>query len=296
MARFSEETLANWTLPASSTEESKLANAERAVKDAIYVNKFSTSDVEAFGQGSYANDTNVKNNSDIDINVCYHGGFFYQIPPSKTKEDFGLVNPISYGFIEYKNDIEALLVTRFGRSAVTRNNKCITISESSTRVETDVVPTWRFRRYNEDGNYVVGVKFRADSGEWIESFPKQHIENGKAKNRSTFKRFKRLTRIFRKARYQMIASGEIVNKNISSFLLECLVWNCPDRVFNNYTTWTERLRQAVIYLYNATNGDDCNKWGEVSDLLYLFHSERKWTKADVNAHMLHMWQYFKFTN
>ena len=81
MARFSEETLTNWTKPPSDTEETKLSNSERMVKDAINEDpKLSGMGTEVFGQGSYANDTNVRLNSDIDINVRYTDAFYYDIP------------------------------------------------------------------------------------------------------------------------------------------------------------------------------------------------------------------------
>src|SRR5688572_22882127 len=70
MPKFNEETLSGWTRPASETEENKLTNAERLVREAISEhNKLNKISIRIFGQGSYANDTNVRLNSDIDINV-----------------------------------------------------------------------------------------------------------------------------------------------------------------------------------------------------------------------------------
>ena len=67
--------------------------------------------------------------------------------------------------------------------------------------------------------------------------------------------------------------GYYNDQNITSFLLECLVWNCPDSVFVNYNTWQERLKQSIIYIDNNTTEEATRwkEWGEVSDLLYLFH-------------------------
>jgi tRNA nucleotidyltransferase (CCA-adding enzyme) len=63
MARFTEQTLTNWTKPPSDTEESKLENAERMVREAISEDDtLKSKSTETFGQGSYANNTNVKNN------------------------------------------------------------------------------------------------------------------------------------------------------------------------------------------------------------------------------------------
>lgn len=79
-------------------------------------------------------------------------------------------------------------------------------------------------------------------------------------------------------------------------MLECLVWNCPNTVFVNYDTWTQRVKEAIIFLYNKTKDETnaCNEWGEVSDLLYLFHGGRKWSKQDANTHLLKMWNYMGY--
>lgn len=295
MPKFSEDTLNSWRMPPSDAEETKLANAERMVKEAIVadqiLNKLS---IDTFGQGSYANDTNVKLDSDVDINVCLSSTIYYDLPTGKTKEDFGYKDS-SYKFVEYKNSVEQALVNKFGRASVVRKDKCITVLANTYRVETDVVPTFEYRRHNESGTTTVGVKFISDANKAIINYPLQHIENGKTKNTSTQKRFKRLTRIYRRIRYRMIDDGIAVSDNITSFLLECLVWNVPDNIFNGNDTWTERLRQSIIHLYHDTKEQNtCNDWGEVSDQIYLLRGGRKWSREDVNKYLQQMWTYLEF--
>ena len=296
MPKFNEQAFTNWTKPPSETEKSKLENSEKMVREAITSDeKLKKKTTETFGQGSYANKTNVRLNSDIDINVQYQSGFYFELPEGKVRSEFGLNSPSSYSFEEFKNDVENALVAKFGRSEVIRGDKCITIKESSTRIETDVVPTWLFKRYNNQGSYVTGAKFYTDKGKGIVNYPKQHISNGKDKNADTSRRFKRLTRLHRKLRYQMINDGEPINENITSFLLECLVWNVPNYIMNDHETWTERLKESIRFLYNNTKEDkDCSEWGEVSELLYLIRPSRKWSRQDINQYMLHLWNYLKF--
>lgn len=295
MAKYSEEQLTNWTKPPSISEQKKLENSERMVREAINSDeKLKNKSTEVFGQGSYANNTNVRLNSDIDINVRYTGGFYFGLPANKTREDYGLNNPTSYSYSEFKDDVENALVNKFGRNDVERKDKCITIKGNSYRVETDVVPTWNYRRYSKNGNYVLGAKFKADSSAWVVNYPKQHIENGVSKNSNTYRRFKRLTRLHRKLRYKMIDAGEDVSDNITSFLLECLVWNVPNRIMNDNDSWTERLKQSIIYIYEQTKDEEtCKEWGEVSELLYLFVG-RKWTYKDVNSYMVLLWKHLEF--
>lgn len=296
MPKFSEETLNGWRKPPSDSEEQKLTNANRMVRDAINADpELSKLNIEVFGQGSYANDTNVKQESDIDINVCFGGEFYYDLPQGKTPAEFGFTDSDTYNYQTYKTAVERALVNHFGRANVVRYDKCITIKENTNRVEADVVPTFQYRRYSADKSYVEGVKFRTDPGSWIINFPKQHIENGKQKNASTQRRFKRLTRLFRRLRYRMIDDGVSVNKNITSFLLECMVFNVPNNIFNDNDTWTEMLKQSITHLYNATKTEEgCKEWGEVSELLYLFRPSRKWSREEAHTFLLQMWRYMEF--
>jgi len=298
MPKISEETLNNWRKPPSDTEETKLNNAERMVKDAIREDDtLSSKSTRVFGQGSYANDTNVKVNSDIDINVQYTGGFYFELPEDIEEKDIGLdkFSASNYSFDEFKDDVEKALISKFGDDSVDRDDKCITISGNSYRVETDVVPTLELRRYRKNETYISGAKFVTDEGYDIENFPEQHIENGKNKNSNTSRRFKRLTRIHKKLRYKMIEDGVDIDDDITSFLLECLVWNVPNRIFNNYDTWTERLKESIRYIYQKTEDKKGSKeWGEVSDLLYLFHGSRKWSRKDVKNYMIQAWNYLEY--
>lgn len=169
------------------------------------------------------------------------------------------------------------------------------IEENSYIVDTDVVPTWNFRRYEKNSDYILGARFFSDSGKIITNYPKQHIENGKEKNKETSRKFKRLTRLYRKLRYKMKDDGISVNKNITSFLLECLVWNVPNHIINDNDKWNDLLRKSIFYIYDKTKKkEDCSEWGEVSELLYLFRSNRKWSYSDVNEYMKQLWNYLEY--
>jgi hypothetical protein len=298
MARFTEDQLKGWIKPPSETESSKLGNAERMVREAINADEtLKGKSTEVFGQGSYANNTNVRVDSDIDINIRYTGGYYYTLPEGKTLEDIGDNSPSSeYTYNQFKDDVEAALVTKFGRSEVTRNDKCLTVKANSYRVETDVVPTWNHRRYRENGTFLLGAKFYSDLRKEIINYPVQHIENGIKKNTDTQRRFKRLVRLHKKLRYKMKEDDNYhISNNISSFLLECLVWNIPDSILNDNDSWQERLKQSIIYIYNHTKDPDLSeKWGEVSEALYLFYNGRKWNPSDVKDYMNNLWNYLEY--
>ena len=294
MAKFSEEILTSWTKPASNSEEIKLANSERMVKEAIKEDDtLKKMTIDTFGQGSYANDTNVKLDSDVDINVRLSDTVFLQVPPEKKKEDFGYSDS-DYTFQEYKKAVYNALVNKFGKTEVVWEDKCLTVKGNSYRVVTDVVPTFKYMRHDSVTSKVEGTKFIADSGKSIINYPIQHIQNGKNKNANTAKSFKRLTRIHKRLRYKMIDDKIKVSENITSFLLECLMWNLPNTIYNNNHTWTEIIKQSIIYLYEQTKEEStCKEWGEVSELLYLFIG-RKWSVKDVNDYLILTWEYLEF--
>lgn len=148
MPRFSEETLNRWRKPPSDTEETKLSNIERMVRECINADDtLKSMGIKIFGQGSYVNDTNVRLNSDVDLNVQYLDAFYYNLPSGTTPSTFGINGPASYSAPDFKNHVHSALVRKFG-SDVKRKNKCIAIDGNTNRVGADVVPTWQYRRYS----------------------------------------------------------------------------------------------------------------------------------------------------
>lgn len=298
MAKFSEETLNGWCKPPSNTEEQRLEKTVRRIREAIQKSEeLKEYDIEVFGQGSYANDTNVRLESDVDINVCCTAFFFTEyVTKDVSDETFGYVNS-KHPYSDFKDKVKNALIAEFGVENVKVKNKCFSVVENMNRVKADVVPTFQLRRFDDAVEYhaIKGVCFYSSKNEKVTNYPKQHIENGKQKNANTQRRFKRTVRIFKKVRYKMIEDGIIVSTNITSFLLECLVWNVPDHIFNDNDTWTKRVKDAIFHIYGQTqDAESCKEWGEVSELLYLFHSNRKWSAKDVNEYMIQMWNYMGF--
>src|SRR5690349_8220632 len=68
LSRDWNATFSSWSAPPSATEQAKCENAERAVRKAIDASsKLAPHTIEVFTQGSYANRTNVRQDSDVDI-------------------------------------------------------------------------------------------------------------------------------------------------------------------------------------------------------------------------------------
>src|ERR1017187_2102078 len=122
MSRDWEATFSSWGASPSNTEQTKGENAERAIKKAIDASaRLGSKPIEVFTQGSYANRTNVRQDSDVDICVLYTGEFFsdYSTSQGLNRNILGYVAG-TYPYAEFKNDVEAALVSYFGRGSVTR--------------------------------------------------------------------------------------------------------------------------------------------------------------------------------
>lgn len=197
----------------------------------------------------------------------------------------------SYKFSEFVVDVETALVNKFGRDKVTRGNKAFDIHSNSYRIDADVVACFEYRYYYKDGSFTKGTKFFAKDGTPVINYPEQHYINGINKNNATGRRFKRVVRILKRLKIKMVEDGIQGLDNISSFLIECLVWNAQDRCFNQ-PTYTDDVHNVLVNLYQFTKDDStCNEWGEVSEQLYLFRPGRKYTREEANNFIVKAYNY-----
>jgi hypothetical protein len=163
----------------------KCSNAERAVRNAILASdKLKYRDIEVFIQGSYANRTNVRQDSDVDVCVLFKGSFFedYSFSQGLDRTALGITDG-QYFYSDFKNDVEAALVAQFGRSSVRRGKKVFDVHANTYRVDADVVPCFEHRRFlgsAANNNYISGTQLITDDGKAIINWPKQNYTNGVA--------------------------------------------------------------------------------------------------------------------
>jgi hypothetical protein len=281
-----------WSRPPTPAEEQRCTNAESVVRNAIRsYPAFAARNIEVFAQGSYRNGTNVRANSDVDICVRCVDVCFKELPQGYTSSDFGLIDA-SYTYAAFKEDVENALKSYLGSAAASRGKKAINLHANSYRVDADVVPTFEHRRYsvsNGNKHYISGTELRPDGGGRIVNWPHQNYENGTSKNNETGTRFKKLVRVLKRLRDDMVSEGSATAKPIPSYLIECLVWNAPSTAFVD-DQYAENLRSILLHLYANTQTDAaCNEWGEVNELKYLFRTTQPWTRADVNNFVSAAW-------
>lgn len=285
-----EQQFREWAKPPGKTEQDRCDNAASAIRNAIKASdKLRARGVSIFAQGSYRNNTNVREDSDVDIGILCTDTFFFDLPEGTTRETFG-IGPATYGYAQYKNEVEEALVDYFGRAAVTRGNKAFDVHETSYHVEADVAAFFEHRRYSADGRFLQGVELRTDREDRrIINWPEQHYESGCRKNNDTGTRFKSIVRVL-KALSNEMRDNRISGGDIPGFLIECLVWNVPNDNFQ-HSTYTADVRAALVHIYQRTKAEEtCKDWREVSGLKWLFCGQ-KWTYQQANAFTVAAWNY-----
>lgn len=296
---FTEAQLQTYSAPLSETENQKCQNAINMVRDALIplgfstegksvspmyadtysysirmVNKSKGRDVKIFVQGSYANNTNVRTQSDVDIAIVQEDIFDSEVRQGVSKSQYGIFT-VPEPPQSFKDEVQAYLVVTFG-SDVIRKNKSIKINGNTYRKDTDTVPCRRFRDYRnnytfDNNSYVGGIRIAADDGSIIINYPEQHIANGRAKNSATNYYYKKMVRVFKKIRYLMIDSGIKGADRVSSFGLESLLWNLPDSLFTSYVALGNIANRLLNYM--AINSYLLSSYYEANGIKPLCNSQ-----------------------
>jgi predicted nucleotidyltransferase len=288
-----EQQLSRWAKPPSETEETKCQNTVNRIKKAI-TSRFGNR-VSIFLQGSYKNRTNVRLDSDVDIVVRYNDAFYADITDlSESDKQIYEKNRIhcDYIFLRFKNDIKQILEDEFDSGEIEHRNKCITVKKNTQRVNADVLPCFVHKRFRTPYSVSAeGIQFFTDDGTEVISFPEQHYENGVSKNEDTARMYKAIVRILKNIRNELIDRGKITENLISSFYLECLIWNVPNNTFNKetYLSATKAIIEKIFMdMSDSYKSDD---YAEVSDLLWLFKGQRKRTPQQARDLMLKAWDF-----
>lgn len=237
-----ENKLKKWSAPLSVSEDNICATSIRVITEAINAsNELKNRDIRIIKQGSYANNTNVRNNSDVDIAIICRQTFFYKIPPLKTKDDYGIQDS-TYSYDQFKMEVFNVLARRFNISEIKYGNKSLKISHfkyGDIIINADVVPFFEYKEYDIRGIKQTGVSLYYN-GSLIVNYPEQHISNSKNKNNDTNYFYKKMVRCFKALKYDMEESGFDVH-NIKSFVLESILFNLSNDYFN-----VEKSKQSYV--------------------------------------------------
>ncbi len=287
-----EDKLSGWTVPSSNTEKDKQDRTERMIREAINAHiPFNSCSLKIFAKGSYANNTNVRSDSDVDIAVECTDVLYWKESekgihtPGKRYE--GIWTPE-----KLRAELTTAMSTKFPGQVDSSGAIAIQINSNSARVDADVVPCFSFRHYLRSGTRD-GTKIFKKDGSSIVNYPFQQMQNGTNKNNATNYAYKKGARLLKRIENKMAADG--IFRELPSFFMECLAYNCPNHIFL-LSTWTECLRAMLFHIWNNLEGEepDEGRWLEVNECFFLFHSGQKWTRADGREFAKAAWNYFGF--
>jgi hypothetical protein len=286
-----EEKLKGWTGPSSTTEQEKQDRTERMIREAINAHApFQTLSRKVYAKGSYANNTNVRADSDVDIaveceNVYYSDEHEPGAKPGGTTPYTGEWTPD-----RLRSELVVALRAKFGDAVDTSGSTAIQVHSSSARVEADVVPCFEYRYYFSPTNFREGAKVFKTNGSTVVNYSARQLANGRTKNNNTNQAFKKTIRILKRLENAMVAAG--THGEVPSFFVECLVYNCPDWMFTQ-SSWTAVVKSVLGHIYSSLEGsepsDNSKRWLEVNEAKYLFFSAQKWTRAEGRAFALAGW-------
>ena len=195
-------------------------------------------------QGSYKNQTNTYS-SDIDIIVQLRKLLNRDI---STNIDNERINTWKF----FKQEIKEELNSKYGENNVSIGNKSIKLSTPYLYSEVDVVPCLEGYKYNysHDKVYEAVNFWTNEETRLITSFPKLHYRNGLIKNRNTNKLYKPTVRMFKTLRVYLIENNIIKKEDISSYFIECILFNVPDSLY--FKKYSKRILY-IIYFLKSTN-------------------------------------------
>ena len=280
-----EDWLRKSAAPPSDHEDAKRKRTEDEIRDALrsYA-ALKGRPYRVYAKGSYANNTNVRLNYDVDIAVEYYGYFYSDLVFDLQGQSKDVVDVVDsddpYERADFQRDILDALETAFGGSAITEGRIAYHVRNNKTTLPADVVPCWEYRRYERIVNgvpyYEQGAVVFPKGGARTENYSQQQLDNGVAKNLRTGRRYKRMVRALKRLQSRLVANG-ILDEELPSYLVECLVYNVPDGDFQ-HDTYKADIRAVLAHLFNETLANGAaDDFVEVSELKYLFRGDRSWT-------------------
>lgn len=290
-----EDTLSGWTGPSSATEQEKQERTERMVRQAIDEHgPFTDCSLRVYAKGSYPNNTNVRADSDVDIAVeCTEAEYWDEAEPGAHRPGSpyaGIWTPV-----KLRTELGAALRAMFPGQVDTSGSTAIQVNSSSARVDADVVSCFSYRYYFASSSPREGTKIFKTSGESIVNYPAQQLENGKAKNVRTSYAYKKAVRLLKRVENAMVETRAF--RELPSYFVECLAYNCPDSTFAN-STWTETLRAMLVHIWNGLQGEEpadaTARWVEANECFYLLHPSQKWSCTDGREFAHAAWNHVGF--
>ncbi len=264
------------------------------IRDAVDAHPaFEGYDIEVYVKGSYANKTNVRADSDVDVAVQCNEALYSDEAKPGTKPAGTPYNGI-WTPTRLRSELKEALEAKFDSQVDDSGSTAFRINSSSARVDADVVPCFDYRYYLSSGEIRDGAKVFKKDGTSLVNYSRQQLENGEAKDCRTGDDYKSAVRIMKRVENLMVENG--VHRVVPSFFVECLVYNCLDDLFRR-STWTSAIKGIIYHIWSNLEGteptDVTERWLEVSECKYLFQSTQDWTRKDGRDFAHAAWNYLE---
>lgn len=245
-------------------------------------------------QGSYGNGTGIRQESDVDIAIISESTWHGNYKRFKSSE-YGFVDS-DFNILDFKNDL-ALFINELYPNKIKLGNKCIDFEgNESSRKNVDLVPCLRYRDYTNDfyknkDNYIGGIYIKCKDGRTIINYPEQTRINSTKKNNDTNYYYKKVVRILKNIKSDMIDDGIFSANAISSFALESITYNVPNYIINcKCESMHERIENIIDYLHY--HKDEIESFKEPNEILYIFDNpNNKYEK--ICEFIVDLWRYFE---
>lgn len=291
-----EEQLTGWTGPSSDTEQDKQDRTDRMITDAVNGHPaFGGCSLSVYSKGSYANQTNVRADSDVDVVVQCHECQYWDEAESGARNDTAGIYQGIWTPAKLRSELAAALQAKFPGQVDASGSTAIVVRSSSARVDADVVPSFNYRYFFASGSYRDGTKVFKNGAGSVVNWPAQHLAMGQTKDARTNGRFKQAVRVLKRVENLMVQAG--ANREVPSYFMECLVYNVPDSILLS-STWTDTMKGVLFHVWDGTGGAEptaaTERWLEVNECKWLFCSAQKWTRTDGRDLAQAAWTYLGF--
>lgn len=251
----SDSQLETW---AGSPSSAKLQFTHEQIRKALDQSiALRTRQYDIYLQGSYANSTNIRGDSDVDVVIQLNSTFNHDISKLSADETrlFHQTYPnATYRWTDFRSDVIKALEIYFPGQVLPRK-KSVKVAGDNNRVAADVVPALQHRQYNsfqtwKRDDFVEGMKFwTLPDNKEITNYPKPHKNNGENKNAEhrTNENYKKVVRIFKNMKRQLVERHSFDPKVAPSYFIECMIYNTPDGHFaNRHSVSVEQVLDFVF--------------------------------------------------
>lgn len=262
------------------------------VRQAVSAHKpFEGYDFRVYAKGSYANNTNVRFDSDVDIAVRCTAACYAEEHTKGAHTPGGAYTGI-WTPSRLRTELAAAMEAKFSGQVDTSGSTAIRVSANTARVDADVVPCFNYRYYFSPTSWREGAMVIKKDGTRIKNYSEQQLKNGRSKNTATNSFYKQAVRIMKRVENAMVEAD--YHREVPSYFVECLVYNVPNEILLR-STWESTIKGVISHIFHGLQGEEpaeaADRWLEVNEWKFLFNKTQPWSRKDGRDFAKAAWNY-----